>query len=88
VRVAAEPEALCRPQCPPVGERIELVPGDLGLAEEDVDTDGASSLELLEQRPLAARVALGLLAEPAQVTAVVLEQQRAGVASMPALPSS
>jgi hypothetical protein len=57
VRVGAEPEALRRPQRPPVGERVQLFPGDLGLAEEDVDADVADALELLEQRPLAAWVA-------------------------------
>ena len=74
--LAAEPEALRRPQRPPVSEGIELFPNDLGLAEEDVDADVANALELLEQRPLAARIAFGLFAQPAQVAAVALEQER------------
>jgi hypothetical protein len=37
--VVAQPQPLRRPQRTPVDERIQLLPGDLGLAEVDVDAD-------------------------------------------------
>jgi hypothetical protein len=42
--IVLEPEARCRLERAPVGEREQLVPGDLSLAAEDVGADVADPL--------------------------------------------
>jgi hypothetical protein len=48
VRFVAEVKPLRRSQGPAIGEGIQLVPGELDFAEEDVDADVAEALELLQ----------------------------------------
>src|SRR5690606_29940347 len=60
--------------------RVQLVPGDLRLAAEDVGPDIADALALLEQGALPGGVAPGRLAQPAQIAAVLVEQHPCGIA--------
>src|SRR6266487_4427654 len=62
-----------------VRERVQLLPDDLHLAEEDVDADVAEALELPQQGALPGRVAAGFLPELAQVSAAAFQQQLAGL---------
>src|SRR6266487_1650082 len=62
-----------------VRERVQLLPDDLHLAEEDVDADVAEALELPQQGALPGRVAAGFLPELAQVAAAAFQQQLAGL---------
>jgi tetratricopeptide (TPR) repeat protein len=74
-RVVGEPELSRGREHAIVGKRVEFVPDDLHLAEEDVGAHRPDALELLQQRPLACGLATSQLAQATKVAPILVEHQ-------------